>query len=180
MLSGINQGRVIGQTQFKTRIRRLDKETLIINKQQFNLELQNSFSLLDLSTEDVQQQFSNIENCIQIASSKLKRTSSKLKKLSPETVKLIEERFILAKDITDPQYKHKNREVKRNIRKDIRIYNENTVQIALERNRSLKIAKQGISKGKSWITSIKDNTGKKHQSRDKCNSLSKFKRYRKY
>ncbi|KOB73739.1 putative tick transposon [Operophtera brumata] len=62
---------------------------------------------------------------------------------------------------------NKNREVKRNIRKDIRIYNEKTVQIGLERNRSLKIAKQGISKGKSWITSIKDNTGKKHQSRDK-------------
>ncbi|KOB51832.1 Endonuclease-reverse transcriptase, partial [Operophtera brumata] len=93
----------------------------------------------------------------------MKHIPNKLKKLTQETIALIEERFILAKDIKDPRYRIKDKEVKRSIKKDNRMYKEKTVQIALENNRFLKIAKQGISLGKSWITSLKDNFGKKHQ-----------------
>ncbi|XP_050561583.1 uncharacterized protein LOC126912619 [Spodoptera frugiperda] len=107
-------------------IKRIDKSTLIANKEYFLLELKNSFQTLHLDTEDVETQYRNISKCIQAASRNIKTARTKTKKLSPSTIKLIEERQKL--NIHTPEYKSKDKEVKRKIRTDIRNYNTQGVK----------------------------------------------------
>ncbi|KAI5634224.1 hypothetical protein NE865_13094 [Phthorimaea operculella] len=159
--------KILRQQIFKSRIRNHNKNTLIANRDRFNLELQNSFNLLKETELNVQQLYTNIEKSVKSASSKIKQTKCKLKKLTSETIQLIEDRQEKRANVNSIEYRTLDRIVKRNIRKDIRSYNKNLVQVALERNSSLKIARKGISKGKSWITSMKDKTGVKHKDRGK-------------
>lgn len=68
-----------------------------------------------------------------------------------------------------PEYRNIDKQVKRSIRKDIRNLYFRKVQEALEINKSLKIATQGMEQGKSTIICVKDQNGKKNDRRHEEN-----------
>ncbi|KAG6459211.1 hypothetical protein O3G_MSEX011269 [Manduca sexta] len=118
-----------------------------------------------MESDDVQQQYDNIENCIKNACKMIKQTPLMKRKLSRETKILLEERLKLNNNKNTEEFKIKDRKVKRNIRKDLRHYNNTLVQAAIDNKKSLKIVKNGISKSKSWITCLKDQNGTKYQNK---------------
>ncbi|KAI5642785.1 hypothetical protein NE865_05311 [Phthorimaea operculella] len=139
------------------------------NEEQFNLELKNSFDGLNMETEDTQIHLNNIKTSIKIASLKINQPKSKNNRLSSETLKLIEKRSIT--EISSDAYRTLDKTVKRSIRRDIRKHNTNLVKTALEQGKSLRAAKQGISKGRTWINSMRDENGIKQNSRDKVTDI---------
>ncbi|KOB64855.1 Endonuclease-reverse transcriptase [Operophtera brumata] len=150
----------------KHTIKQLNKSTLITNKEQFCLDLKNSFDLLNtLSYEDPQTQYSHILKSIKTASKNFKLDKSKTNKLSNYSKLLLEERQKLT--IYTPEFKTKDIEVKRSIRRDIRNANVESVKLALEKNTSLKIAMRGIQSGKTSITGMKDSNGIKQGDKGK-------------
>ncbi|KOB71939.1 putative bone marrow stromal cell-derived ubiquitin-like protein [Operophtera brumata] len=148
-------------------IKQLNKSTLITNKEQFCLDLKNSFDLLNtLSYEDPQTQYSHILKSIKTAIQNFKLDKSKTNKLSNYNSKLLlEERLKFT--IYTPEFKTKDIEVKRSIRRDIRNANVESVKLALEKNTSLKIAMRGIQSGKTSITGMKDSNGIKQGDKGK-------------
>lgn len=149
----------------KNSIKKLDKLTLIANKERFVLELKNSFQTLNLDSEDVEIQYNNISKCIKTASQNIKTVKYKTKKLSPSTLKMIDDRQKL--NIHTPEYKAIDREVKRKIRTDIRNYNTQLIKTTLEKNQSLRIAIRGTEKGKVAISNLKDKFGIKQTDKEK-------------
>lgn len=69
------------------------------------------------------------------------------------------------------QYNEIDRKVKRSIRKDIRSYNTKLVQIAIEKHTSIRNAKQGAHRSKTWINNLKDENGVKHSHRDTITNI---------
>ncbi|KOB79459.1 putative exo endo phos, partial [Operophtera brumata] len=108
------------------------------------------------SCDDVETQYGNTRNCIMKASQQIKPLKSKTNKLTTDTQNLIIERQKLAR--YTPQYREMDIKVKRTIRKDIRNYNMNLVKTALDKNRSLKSAMQGI--GKTCNNMLERRSGK--------------------
>ncbi|KAF9807665.1 hypothetical protein SFRURICE_008878, partial [Spodoptera frugiperda] len=149
----------------KNSIKKVDKLTLIANKERFMLELKNSFQTLNLDSEDVEIQYNNITKCIKTASQNIKTAKYKTKKLSPSTLKMIDDRQKL--NIHTPEYNAIDREVKRKIRTDIRNYNTQLIKTTLEKNQSLRIAIKGTEKGKVAISNLKDKFGIKQTDKEK-------------
>ncbi|KOB51946.1 Endonuclease-reverse transcriptase, partial [Operophtera brumata] len=130
----------------KDTIRKLDKLTLIANKEKFNLELKNSFSILNMDHPDnTENQYNHIKECIKQASRKIKTLKFRTQKLTNASLNLIEERQKLTRNSVE--YRDFDKKVKRNIRKDLRAYNIYLVQSALDKNRSLKSAMRGREPG---------------------------------
>ncbi|KAG7307560.1 hypothetical protein JYU34_007776 [Plutella xylostella] len=154
---------------FTKQIKRLNKHILIQNADHFNLELSNSFKCLEIDIEDVDNQFNNIKKSIYDASKKVKQNRINDNKLTTETIALINERESYAR--CSPEYNHIDRIVKRSIRKDIRSYNTKLVQIAIEKHHSLRNAKMGANRAKTWINCLKDENGVKHSHRDNITTI---------
>ncbi|KOB75903.1 Endonuclease-reverse transcriptase [Operophtera brumata] len=135
----------------KDTIRKLDKLTLIANKEKFNLELKNSFSILNMDHPDnTENQYNHIKECIKQASRKIKTLKFRTQKLTNASLNLIEERQKLTRNSVE--YRDFDKKVKRNIRKDLRAYNIYLVQSALDKNRSLKSAMRGREPGRAPMT----------------------------
>jgi endonuclease/exonuclease/phosphatase family metal-dependent hydrolase len=160
------------QLIFKSLIRKHDKNTLITHKQKFNLQLSNYFEALDNGDENVDSQYNNIIKSVKHASNKIKPTKNKHKKLTEQTLRLIEDRQLLHISRNSLEYRTKDKEVKRSIRTDIRNYRTRLVELALNKNTSLKNAKDGASHGKSWITSLKDINGTRQSDRNKILNIA--------
>ncbi|KAI5646514.1 hypothetical protein NE865_01447 [Phthorimaea operculella] len=153
----------------RNQIKKLCKQTLIGNSDRFDLELKNSFSLLDIGTSDTQVHYDNIKDSIKTATRAIKQNRTKTDKLTSDTLKLIAHRTNTQRH-TD-EFKNLDRKVKRSIRKDLRNYNTNVIKSALECGGSLRAAKDGITKGKTWITCLRDPNGVKQNDRERVANI---------
>lgn len=151
---------------FRKQSKKLSKDTLINNSECFNLELSNYFKELKIDETDATDQYHAIVTGINNSYKAIKSSqTNKITKLTSHTIDLINKRT--KKDIGTAEYRILDREVKRSIRKDLRNINTHLVKTALEKHSSLRVLKQGITKGKAWINSLVDNSGTKHYNREK-------------
>lgn len=89
--------------------------------------------------------------------SKIRDSRNKHNRLSDYTFKLIKER--LETEVRSERHRQIDKQVKRSIRRDLRNYNCHVVRVAIENNKSLKVARQGISGGRCLINSLTDCEG---------------------
>ncbi|PZC78256.1 hypothetical protein B5X24_HaOG202328 [Helicoverpa armigera] len=157
------------QHLFRNRIKTLNKQIILGNYEDFELELKNSFSLLHNSIGDAQKQYDTILESIRTATNKIKIKRPKTNKLTHNTLILIDRRRDSVRQ-TD-EYRELDKRVKRNIRKDLRNHSTKSIKIALERGGSLRSAKDGISKNKTWLTCLRDRDGIKQYSREKISHI---------
>ena len=129
---------------------------LIENKDQYQKELNSRLDTNQLPDMDINQLNEKITHSIQTSTKKIcsKKRKTTNGKITPSTMHLIRERRTLKRE-TD-EYREKNKQVKREIRRDLRRYRTKTILNTIEENASMKILKSKLSKGKQRMTKLKN------------------------
>lgn len=106
---------------------------------------------------EINQLNEKITSSIQISSKKIcfKKRKMANDKITSSTVQLMKERRTLKRE-TD-EYREKNRQVKREIRRDLRTHKTETILNTIERNENMKVLRSKLSKGKQRLTKLKNS-----------------------
>lgn len=146
-------------------------KVIMANAEVFQMELKNRFEALyneDYNEElSPEKEFARLKVCMTESVQETERKApkaDKLKKIRPETRELIKKREDLRErrresTKTEVEFAETRKLVKKKIRQDIDEFNEKLVEDVVENNKSLRKAKQVISQGKNWISSMKKSDG---------------------
>lgn len=134
-------------------------EELKIKEQDYQNELKRRLepteSLINLNLNDLTEK---IKSSIQIATRKIcMRKTARNTKLNPSTVKLLEQRR--RTEPTAEHYRDLNKNIKKEIRKDMRAYNTKMIQDTIEDNCNMKVLRSKLATGKTQIIKMKNQQG---------------------
>ena len=186
VVSRVNTGSdhrlVRAKFNFKTNIERaklvkakspkIDYKLLNTHQDLFQIQLQNKFSELKISYDDIESYNREIVTIVNeaariIASSK---RTIKIDKISESTKDMLRKRREMKQDATQYskiEYTELCKTVRKQMREEIRRHNVHLVQQALMQNRGLKSAKLKSKEGKSLMVAIRNKDGSITTDRDK-------------
>ena len=134
----------------------------IQNPESFQLELKNRFDGLEscISVDDLN---SGLVETVHAVGSKFfkARRTNRPQKLSTHTLDLMEKRreMRLQSSADACQYRQLNRQISHSMRHDIRIFNTNCIEKAIERNKGSKVFARNLSVGQSQLTQLRTDSG---------------------
>ncbi|KAL0868479.1 hypothetical protein ABMA27_007962 [Loxostege sticticalis] len=121
----------------------------------FQLELSNRFECLQ-SCQSVDEINNRFVETVQAVGSKFfrPRRRDRPQKLSDHTLNLMAERrsMVLKTSVDAKAFRQLNRRISRSLRRDIRNFNTNCIEEAIERNKGSKVFARDVSVGQSQLT----------------------------
>lgn len=134
---------------------------LKIKKEEYCLKLQNRFQVLAEEESDLQKTYNETVTIIRDNAEETTGTQLRnpVKKISTKTQELIEKRRkMMTKSTTNPiEYREMCKVINKRIRKDIRRFNIERIQMAIENSNSLQLAWRDIMIGKHNLNALNDN-----------------------
>ncbi|KAL0879947.1 hypothetical protein ABMA27_002461 [Loxostege sticticalis] len=129
----------------------------------FQLELSNRFECLQ-SCQSVDEINNRFVETVQAVGSKFfrPRRRDRPQKLSDHTLNLMAERrsMVLQTSVDAKAFRQLNRRISRSLRRDIRNFNTNCIEEAIERNKGSKVFARDVSVGQSQLTKLKTDDGR--------------------
>ncbi|KAL0883425.1 hypothetical protein ABMA27_016807 [Loxostege sticticalis] len=128
----------------------------------FQLELSNRFECLQ-SCQSVDEINNRLVETVQAVGSKFfrPRRRDRPQKLSDHTLNLMAKRRSTVLQTSDDaeSFRRLKRQISRSLRRDIRNFNTNCIEEAIERNKGLKVFTRDVSVGQSQLTKLKTVDG---------------------
>ena len=168
--TGSDHRMVRGTLNINTRLERsrLVKSTLrptpvqYQNPECFQLELHNRFACLEEceSTDDLNNGF--VQAVQAVGSQFFKtRSSKRTQKFSDHTLKLVGQRneMRLQSSVDMQKYRELNRQISREMRRDLRLFNTSRIEEAIKRNQGSKVFARDLAAGQSPLIKLKTEDG---------------------
>lgn len=127
--------------------------------------------------DDVSTKFTKLKTTILTAAKEFKVKPNQLPIISAETREMIRMRENLRREARRDlskkvEYYNLRKKVKKEVRRDVRNYELERIEHAINSNRCLKVAREGINKKKDVIVSLKDNNGVAQSENEKVNDIA--------
>jgi len=137
------------------------------NPDEYQQEITKSLNE-NLQSENIEEISEQITKSILEATNKYCKTQKKENKLSQHTLQLMSDRrqLLQQENVDYREVRELNKDISKNIRKDIRNYNNEQIEKTIDQNKSLKVLRKKLTNGKKEILKLKNRQGRETTNRE--------------